>query len=573
MRDSDTTRDAGGARGARLMRAAVGVESYPAICTRHYYYVDKTLLIRDVADRFGQSLLLARPPKFGKTLAMSTLRTFFEETDTDPAPYFEDKRIWQCGQEYRRRMGRFPVICLSFKEARKYNWDRALASLIYLLQLEYGRHASAMDMARLDPPSRARLDEIRRGTDLSQESFQYALADLAEILHRYYKVPPVLLIDECDAVVEEGWACGYKDAAVQFMGEFLSPALDANPHVSVACLFGVQAPVTPIPGLKVLDTLSSEMDGHFGFTAPEVGQIADYYACPRGIDELAQWYEAYRFGSQELYNPLSVMDYMQHGFIPNDYWVRACVSSPLSTVLEYKNQQVAEDLVRALQGGSIRLAPWRNGAYPTAESDPSEILSFLYANGYLTRARKQTGGPAATLDAAIPNKELRGVYVKQMVGSLDNRLRTSYRVLERAMRRNRMRELAEAIRNLLQETVETQDAFREDSYQNLIVGLAPNMYEDYVITSARAEDGARYSINMFPKWEGMPGILIEAQKARHADESAGEMADKAVERIDGSPNEALLRKRGVRTALKFGIGFGRNTVHVVAHELDFEEQD
>lgn len=574
MRDSDARTKPPGSRSERLKRPPVGIDSYPAIRTRHYAYVDKTLLVRDVIDRFGQALLFARPRKFGKTLNLSMLRTFFEDTGEDPAPFFEDTLISGCGDAYMRHMGRHPVICLDFTEAAKGNWDRALASLIYLTQLEYGRIIGRMDLRMLDGACLARIDEIRGGKNLGMESFQYALGDLAEIVHHYYGTPPVILLDEYDAVMAKGAVANYGDAAAAFMGAFLSPVVRPNPHVAVTCLFGVQRPprscVKDLASIKVFDTLSTRLSEYFGFTPEEVRGLAVYYNFEESFDEIERWYNGYRFGTRQIYNPLSVLDYFQHGNIPNDYWVRACAEGLLTRVLEMADSTVAEDVTRVVLGAPIKSPLSPVGVYGGVGSPAESVMSLLYTHGYLTRAvRSGRDESCSTDELVIPNKELRGAYVKEMMGSLDSRLRTSYRLLDRALRKGRPEELLDAFRSVIHDTLSTQEPGHDSSYRDLIVGLTAKMHQDYILTSAVGSGGG-YQICLHPRWEGLPGALIEAQRVRDGSQSLGELANAAVERLAGSKGEAALGKRNVQEILEFGVGYDDDHVEVATREVSRE---
>lgn len=335
----------------------VGVSNYPEICERNYYYVDKTLLIKELVDHACKGTLFARSRRFGKTLNMNMLRTFFEMSDENTAQYFEDKRIWKCRPKYTNLQGKYPVIYLSFVGVNSADWETAQEKLMDRVLEECSRLIDGIDVSRLSYMNRIRANDMLRGT-MSAVDREDSLLNLTAIVHEYYAVKPVVLIDEYDTPIVAAWDHGYYDRMKGFLNPFLTGALKDNGHLSFACMSGVlQVTGAGICGglnhLDISNVLSKAYDAFFGFTSEEVQAMTEYYGVPENYDQIRAWYEGYRFGEQVVFNPWAIINYFQSGCEAEPYWVSTSRNDVIGNVLDRANGKVAEGFRKALDDGSV----------------------------------------------------------------------------------------------------------------------------------------------------------------------------------------------------------------------------
>ena len=258
----------------------VGISDFRK-ASREYYYVDKTLLIRDFLDERPQVSLFTRPRRFGKTLNMDMLRVFFEKTDEDTSIYFQDKYIWECGAFYREYQGKFPVIYVTFKDVKCETWAAAYDMLTKILRNEFERHGELLQSSRISQYEKAYMDGILRGT-ANHNDYAMALLNLSRMLDEHWGIAPVIIIDEYDTPIQQGYDRGYYEQIVDFMRILFSGGLKDNSHLSFGFLTGIlrvakESIFSGLNNLKVNSVLDHRYSMYFGFTREEVRAMAEYY--------------------------------------------------------------------------------------------------------------------------------------------------------------------------------------------------------------------------------------------------------------------------------------------------------
>lgn len=302
----------------------IGISDYKK-AQADYYYVDKTLMIRDVLDRKAQVSLFTRPRRFGKTLNMDMLRIFFEISEEDTSVYFRDKKIWNCGDGYLSHQGKYPVIFLTFKDVKFDSWTATLDKIAILLQAEFGRHKELFESGVLADFEREYVEKIMSGS-ASEVELSSSLENLSRMLHAYHKTAPIIIIDEYDTPIQAGYSQDYYEKIAGFMRNFFSGGFMDNPHLSFGFLTGILriAQESIFSGLNNLDVnsvLDDEFSQYFGFTAREVRDMLAAYNVRNSYGELCEWYDGYLFGSTEIFNPWSVISYISKKCTPQAYWV------------------------------------------------------------------------------------------------------------------------------------------------------------------------------------------------------------------------------------------------------------
>ncbi len=349
--ESRNIRESRGSAGLRP--CAIGNTSYVDVI-RDCYYVDKTLLIKELIDDRSMVTLFTRPRRFGKTLAMSMLKTFFERTEEDTSVHFRDKKIWKCGRKYRDLQGKFPVIFLSFKDVKYNTWADSMEAVRLVLRDEFRRHSELENSENLDTADRDFYQRMMRGT-LSTVEYSRSLLYLTRMLKTHYRTQVIILIDEYDTPIQQGFIKGFYEEVISFMRNFLSGGLKDNEDLEFGVLTGIlrvskENLFSGLNNLAVNTVLNEKYSDCFGFTENEVLEMADYYGKSENADEIRQWYDGYRFGSREIYNPWSVSNYFYNNCTPKNYWVNTSDNEILRNLMQGLTPEMAEELLSIMQG-------------------------------------------------------------------------------------------------------------------------------------------------------------------------------------------------------------------------------
>ena len=289
-----------------------------------YYYIDKTLLIRDFIDALPKVSLFSRPRRFGKTLNMDMLRVFFERSEQDTSVYFQDKAIWACGDYYRSFQGKYPVIYLSFKDVKYASWENALKDIAAIIRSEYARHGELLDSPACNTVEkqafRAIIDDQADEVALSR-----SLSLLSAMLCKHYGIETVIIIDEYDTPIQQGYASGYYDQVVAFVRNLFSGAFKDNSSLAYGFMTGIlrvakESIFSGMNNLKVNTIMDDRYSAYFGFSKEEVAQMLAHYGHADKLAEVCEWYDGYQFGSSEIYNPWSVINYVDENCYPKAFW-------------------------------------------------------------------------------------------------------------------------------------------------------------------------------------------------------------------------------------------------------------
>ena len=548
----------------------IGIADYVRAQTE-YYYVDKTLLIKDFLDQKPLVSLFTRPRRFGKTLNMDMLRVFFEISDEDTGRYFTDKKIWQCGEYYRAYQGKFPVIFLTFKDVKFATWENTIDKISALLQEEYDRHKEVMYSDQLASYEKEYFTRILNKT-ASEVELSAALEKLSKMLTKYYGTAPVIIIDEYDTPVQEGYSKDFYEEIVGFMRNFFSSAFKDNKNLSYGFLTGIlriaqESIFSGLNNLAVNTVLDNEYDQYFGFTNEEIHEMLKYYGALGKEKELKEWYDGYLFGSKEIYNPWSVINYISKGCTPQAYWVNTGKNEILEDVLKVATDDVTEKLFSLLQGRPAIARIDQNVVYRSLTKEPANIYSLLLVAGYLKATKKQLQADGSYLcEVSIPNKEIAAVYTSEIlshlvqIGAISN---TTADKIAESLYANDQRKLQRAISDYLDHTISFYDAGAEGFYHGLVLGLIALMDNQYKIKSNREAGDGRYDICLIPRKNTYPGIIMELKwKKDLADDSLELLAKEALSQIDKNRYDLEIKEDGITDILKFGIAFSGKKIQI-----------
>ena len=548
----------------------IGISDYIR-AQSEYYYVDKTLMIKDFLDKKPLVSLFTRPRRFGKTLNMDMLRVFFELSDEDTSKYFTDKKIWKCGKEYRAHQGQYPVIFLTFKDVKFDTWEATLDKVRGLLQEEYGRHRELLDSDKLAEYEKVYFSRVLEGKATEVE-LTSSLERLSKLLADYYGKAPIIIIDEYDTPIQEGYSKDFYEEIISFMRNFFSGAFKDNKNLSYGFLTGIlriaqESIFSGLNNLTVNSVLDEEYDRYFGFTNEEVHTMLEYYGVTEKEKELKEWYDGYRFGNEEIYNPWSVISYISKNCIPQAYWVNTGKNEILDDVMSVATDDITERLHALLRGKAVVAGIDQNVVYRVLSDEPENIYSLLLVAGYLKTTKKELQGDGSYLcEVSIPNKEIAAVYKSEILSHLlqiGAITRTTANRIAESLYANDHQKLQKAIAEYMDRSISFYDAGAEGFYHGMMLGLIALMDNQYSISSNRESGDGRYDISLFPRKRRYPGIIMEIKwKNRITDGQLETLAEEALEQIDSKRYDTQMKQEEINDILKFGIAFSGKRVIV-----------
>lgn len=541
----------------------IGVSDFK-LATTGYYYVDKTLMIRDFLDKKPMVSLFTRPRRFGKTLNMDMLRVFFEKTNEDTSVYFKDKQIWQCGDYYTKHQGQYPVIFLTFKDVKSMTWEETFQKIRRLISLEFIRH-NELETSSVLTAYETEQYHLLAGDSGDEVDCQMGLQLLSLLLHKHYGRECIIIIDEYDTPIQQGHTCNFYPEIVNFMRNFFSGGLKDNPHLAFGFLTGILrvAKESIFSGMNNLKTYSILDDGYssyFGFTEKEVKDMLRYYGKDDKYNELSEWYDGYRFGNTEIFNPWSVINYISDNCFPKAFWQSTGSNEIIGEIIQTATPEITKDLYKLLCGEKIAAYIDTGVIYPEVQNNPYSIYSFLLVAGYLKVANiyPQSDGNFMC-DVAIPNKEITFVYEKEVLNRTNqNSLAIS---ISQAIFSKDTQKLQSLLEDFMVKSISSIDGANEGFYHGMMLGLCAILGNRYKIRSNRESGLGRFDIQLMPLAKGMPGFIFEFKhtKDEHTDLSA--LADSALQQIETKKYDTELRDNGVNSIISIGIAFrGKSAV-------------
>lgn len=553
----------------------IGISDYRK-ASSEYYYVDKTLLIRDFIDERPQVSLFTRPRRFGKTLNMDMIRVFFERSEEDTSAYFRDKKIWECGKEYQKYQGKYPIIYVTFKDVKCEDWEMAYDLIYKILRNEFERHSELLASDKISAYDKQYLTSVLRG-EANENDVACAFLNLSRLLHIHYGVAPMIIIDEYDTPIQQGHVRGYYDKVINFMRTLFSGGLKDNPHLSYGFLTGIlrvakESIFSGLNNIKVNSVLDNRYSEYFGFTSEEVQEMAEYYGAPEKYDELCEWYDGYRFGKTEIFNPWSVIGYFNNECIPRAFWQSTGSNDIISEVLGNATIETYEKLESLMQGKSFVTHIDTGVIYPQLQNNPSSIYSFLLVTGYLKAVTNdQPFGGDYMCEVALPNKEISYVYSKEILYKYENVIPpAAATAIQEAIYTMDIPKLQNKLETFLLQTISFHDAANETFYHGLILGLLAILDNQYHITSNREAGNGHFDIQMLPLNKKLPGILIELKAGKDCTEGQlNELAETALTQINDRQYDVEMSAQGVKDILKYGIAFSGKSASIRAEVRNF----
>ncbi len=549
----------------------IGFEDLKVIINKNLYYVDKTLMIKDLLDSPASVTLFTRPRRFGKTLNLSMLRRFFEDERTregepvDNRYLFDGLAISDCGDAYLQHQQQYPVINLSLKSAKQKDYEMAYGELKKRVAEEFKRHQYVLEGDILSEKEKVTFCEI---LNLEEDASLYldALRFLSECLFRYHEKKAVILIDEYDVPLENAYFEGFYDKMIGFIRSLFESALKTNPFLEFGVITGClrisrESIFTGLNNLEVHSLLDPYYGSSFGFTEEEVVSILDYYGLSDKYPELKAWYDGYRFGDAEIYNPWSILNYVKAAIgrkdsLPKPYWSNTSSNSIIRELVETADGETRRELEALMDGGTIEKPVHEEITYGDIHTSQDNLWNFLFFTGYLKACGERLDGETIYLKMSIPNKEIKSVYRQSIVLWFDQRVRQMDRIpLLSALEEGDCTAAADFISEQLLETISYFD-YGENYYHGFLAGLLSG-FSRYQVLSNRESGMGRADLILKTDFVRTGRAMILELKVAKTVPEMEERCRQALQQIEEKQYEVQLRKTGYPTVDKYGICFYR----------------
>ena len=541
----------------------IGIDNFEKVVKGGYYFVDKTLFIRELLDMKGEVNLFTRPRRFGKTLNMSMLRYFFEMGTTDNSELFRGLKIMEAGEKYLAHMGKYPVISISLKSMKQYSYDLSFEMMKKAVRDEYRRHWTEVDGgANLNGADRERYLRIR---DLKGTEADYAdsLKFLSECLYTCFGRRSVILIDEYDVPLENAYFSGFYDQMAALIRSLFESALKTNDYLEFAVVTGClriskESIFTGLNNLNVISITSDSFAEHFGFTPEEVEQMLKAYGLEENLETVKKWYDGYCFGDTEVYNPWSVINYVNSCYrdkkaFAKPYWSNTSSNSIVKNLVEHADLSAKQEIEALIEGGTIEKPIHEDITYDDMESTQDNLWNFLFFTGYLKKIREEQEGETIRMEMAIPNSEVRYIYKNAVLRWFEETTeKKELSPLYTSILDGDTEKMAEILSENLMETISFYD-YQESYYHGFLAGMLKNI-GNYIVQSNRESGNGRPDILLkYPSVRGK-AVIIEIKVAKTY-QGLEEKCNEALRQIEEQKYEAALRQEGYQKILKYGVAF------------------
>ncbi|MDO4329071.1 MAG: AAA family ATPase [Lachnospiraceae bacterium] len=554
----------------------VGIDSFEKLRKEGFYYIDKTLLVQELLSNWGEVNLFTRPRRFGKTLNMSMLKSFFE-IGTDPS-LFQGLAISQNRKLCEAYMGRFPVVFLSLKDVDGLNFEEARSMLCRMIQKETRRLQFLMDSQQLSALDKQSFSVLTDG-NAENSAIVNALALLTELLYKHYGQKVILLIDEYDVPLEKAFQHGYYKEMTALIRSLFGQALKTNESLQFAVLTGClrvskESIFTGLNNLKVLSIADVRFDEYFGFTDSEVRTLLKDYNLSKHYDAVKEWYDGYRFGDVEVYCPWDVMNHVDRlcaepDAEPQAYWINTSGNELVKRFVKKADRTTQNEIERLIAGEVIRKKVRLELTYDEIDSSIDHLWSVLFTTGYLTQAGKPEKG---VYQLVIPNREVQEVFLLQIQEWFKETVIQDTEPMKtfcRSFLEGNAHGIQTYLTMILSRMISVLDTKarndqKENFYHGLLLGLLRS--EPNWLILSNAESGEGFSDILIEPENPDTGIIIEV---KYAQTMAGleTMSESAMKQIVVKQYDARLRQEGRTNILAYGIAFCKKRCWVTFQAL------
>ena len=555
-----------------LLKLPVGIDNFEKIRRNNFYYIDKTRLVEQALHNWSEVTLFTRPRRFGKTLGMSMLRSFFE-IGTDKS-LFDGLYISQNKSLCDEHMGKYPVIFLTLKGVEGLTFTDAKMMLKSILSTEMDRHYYLKTSEALTDEDKAYFVKMLTGTD---ENINDSLRKLSQLLYKHYGKKVVILIDEYDVPLDKAYQNGYYHEMVSLIRGLFGQALKTNDYLQFAILTGClriskESIFTGLNNFKVLSIMDTRFDEQFGFTDSEVEELLAAYNLDSHFTEIKEWYDGYHFGNADVYCPWDVINYVdllrfEPTAKPQDFWSNSSGNALVRSFIDKADVQTKDEIERLIAGEYIEKEISQELTYDEIDKSIANLWSVLFTTGYLT---KQSVTDDGKVHLSIPNREIKNLFIKKIREWFSDTTANDGKTLEQfcnAFVDKDTEKIEELFGDYLWNTISIRDTAvakdkKENFYHGILLGLLG--YKASWLIKSNTESGTGYSDILVEVPNNRTGIVIELKYAENGDMDAA--CDEALKQIEEKSYLDKLKQDGMRNFIKYGIACFKKDCKVVVSE-------
>ena len=556
----------------------IGVEDFRRLVDNGYYFVDKTLMIKELLENKETVNLFTRPRRFGKTLNMSMLQRFFEATEKSNAYLFDGLKI-AAYPEYMAYQGKYPVISVSLKSMKQKNFTLAFETYKYLIKSEYSRHKDFIFSRNvLDEEEKARYLSFIQ-VDATETMYNQAIGFLSNCLKKAYQQNVIILIDEYDVPLENAYHEGFYDDMTNLIRSCFESALKTNPSLEFAVLTGClrvsrESIFTGLNNLKTYSITKNKFSQYFGFTQEEMKEILQTFSLEQYAETIAKWYDGYQFGLTEIYNPWSVLNcidsYLQNDMVACEpYWSNTSSNRIVKRLIEESNERTKSMVEELINSTPIHTQIFEDVTYGTIDVNQDYIWSFLLFTGYLKIISCETVGDETYYDMVIPNVEIKSIY-KNTIRSwfIDHINRDSRTDILESVIHADAEKLEDLLCTWLTNTISCFDE-QENYYHGFVTGLVSG-FSGYMVVSNRESGNGRFDLVVKQRSRWHHAAILEFKVVEKYNQMTKACED-ALRQIEEKDYEASLRDEQYENIAKLGICFCQKRCRVKSGGVDHFE--
>lgn len=541
----------------------IGIDNFEKMINQGYYYVDKTLIIKELIDKKGEINLFTRPRRFGKTLNMSMFQYFFEKNDTDNSYLFDNLSIMKESKQYLSHMGKYPVINLTLKSTKQPNYDLAYAMLKRSIAKEFIRHIDILQDLKLEIYKKRYMDIATEQGE--EKDYIDGIQFLSECLQKHHNQKVIILIDEYDVPLENSYFCGFYEQMINFIRSLFESALKTNPFLYFSVITGClriskESIFTGLNNLNIISIASNAYGEYFGFTENEICEMLSYYKLEHKAEEVRTWYNGYMFGETNVYNPWSMIKYLFDVLegkrkFPIAHWANTSSNSIIHELIAAADDAAKEEVELLIRGESITKPIHEDIVYSEIMDNMDNLWNFLFLTGYLKKVSERSEDEEIYFELKIPNKEVKYIFERKIREWFEYRIKTKdLGKMYTAMLDMDTDTFQDELSVLLADTISYLDS-HENFYHGFLLGSLALMKE-FIVKSNRESGNGRNDIFIMSPSVRKCAIILElkvADKFTDLDEKCNE----ALLQIEEKKYDYELRQLGYSNILKYGIAFYR----------------
>lgn len=552
-----------------MKKIPIGISDFREIIENNYYFVDKSLLIKEIIEDDSKVILIPRPRRFGKTLNMTMLKYFFKSIEAENINLFDNLQVSKY-ESIMRLQKSYPVIYITFKDMKHSSFENCMEAMAFLMAgiFEEFKESIYLDCSKEE---KEYFDNIlARKCSLVELEMSFKI--LIKLLYKVMKKKPILLIDEYDVPIQQAYLNGYYTEFIGFMRNFLSGALKDNDYIEKAVMTGIlrvakESIFSGLNNIKVYSLTSSKYKQYFGFTENEVEELLEYYNIKTKLENIRYWYNGYNFGGAVIYNPWSILNYIKdidRGLIC--HWINTSSNDLIKDILGKSDNKIKVDCESLIEGDSLEKRINENIVLEDVDVSSENIWSFLLFTGYLKVSDVKNIDGNIVGKLSIPNKEVNILFKDIILGWFNKaHINEDFNDMLVALIKGDIETFDIMFSNTVEKTLSYFDVAGESEkfYHAFVLGMLVALKDSHDVKSNRESGYGRYDVMVIPKDKSKLGLIIEFKKVnKRRNETLEEAATKALEQIEHNKYSLELKELGIKKILELAIVFDGKEVMI-----------